>query len=68
MEGFYSASMGSAQVIDNESDTILIGWGGKSRAGMPFFQEINFQTKTVNFEMLCNDPNMNCYRVALYDK
>ena len=68
VEGFYSASMGSAQVIDNESDTILIGWGGKSRAGMPFFQEINFQTKTVNFEMLCNDPNMNCYRVALYNK
>ena len=66
IEDFYSASLGSAQVMDNETDTILIGWGGKSRAGMPYFQEINFETQTVNFEVLCNDSNKNCYRATYY--
>lgn len=68
LEDFYSASMGSAQIIDDSTDTILLGWGGKSKDGMPLFSEFSTQTETVNFEMLCNDPDINCYRVTFYEK
>lgn len=66
--GFYSASMGSAQLIDHSTDTILMGWGGKSKAGMPLFSEFSTQTETVNFEMLCGDSEINCYRVTFFEK
>lgn len=68
VENFYAASMGSAQLLDDGTDTVLLGWGGKSRTGMPLFQEVNCQDKVVNFELLCNDSEINCYRVTYYDK
>ncbi|MDO4272843.1 MAG: aryl-sulfate sulfotransferase [Eubacteriales bacterium] len=68
VENFYAATMGSAQILDDSTDTVLLGWGGKSRTGMPLFQEVNCQDKVVNFELLCNDTDVNCYRVTYYDK
>lgn len=68
VDGFYSASMGSAQLLDDATDTALLGWGGKSKAGMPLFTEVNCSEKTINFEMLCGDSDINCYRVTHYDK
>ncbi|HJB27720.1 MAG TPA: aryl-sulfate sulfotransferase [Candidatus Blautia faecavium] len=67
IEGFYSASMGSAQIIDDSTDTVLLSWGGKSRDGMPLFSEFSTQTETVNFELLCGDSDINCYRVTFYE-
>lgn len=66
VDGFYSASMGSAQILDDSSETVLFGWGGKSMAGMPLFSEVNCSKKLVNFEMLCGDSEINCYRVNYY--
>lgn len=66
MENFYSSSMGSAQIIDDSTDTVLMGWGGRSRTGMPLFSEFSTQTETVNFEMLTNSE-VNCYRVTFYE-
>lgn len=68
VENFYAATMGSVQILDDDTDTVLFGWGGKSRAGMPLFQEVNCQDKVVNFELLCNDSKINCYRATYYDK
>lgn len=67
-EQFFSATMGSMQILEDSTDTALLGWGGKSLDGMPLFSEVNCQDKTVNFEMLCYDENINCYRTNFYEK
>lgn len=67
MENFYSSTMGSAQILDDSTDTILIGWGGKSKEGMPLFSEFSTQTQMVNFEMLCYDEEVQCYRVSFFE-
>ncbi|MDO4337204.1 MAG: aryl-sulfate sulfotransferase [Eubacteriales bacterium] len=68
VDGFYSSSMGSAQILDDSTDTILLGWGGKSKVGMPLFSEVNSSEKKINLEILCADSDINCYRVTYYDK
>ena len=48
--GTSSPIMGSAELIDPQTDTFLIGWGGR-RAGTPLFSEVNFSTNKVIFEV-----------------
>lgn len=67
VENFYNPSMGSVQVLDNDTNTILIGWGTKGREGMPFLQEINFNENKVNFEILFQDTTQSNYRVNYYE-
>ena len=52
VENFFTPSMGSVQVLDNDTNTILVDWGTKGREGMPFCQEINFNENKVNFELI----------------
>lgn len=68
IENFYSSTMGSVQLLDDESDTVLFGWGGRSQKGMPLFQEVNCRDKVVNFELICNDSDINCYRATFFEK
>lgn len=58
--------MGSAQILEEKSDTVLFSWGGKAQHGMPLFSEVNCSKKTVNFEMLCGASDITCYRVNFY--
>ena len=39
VDGFYSSTMGSAQILEEKSDTVLFSWGGKAQPGMPLFSE-----------------------------
>lgn len=66
VDGFYSSTMGSAQILEEKSDTVLFSWGGKAQTGMPLFSEVNCSKKTVNFEMLCGASDITCYRVNFY--
>ena len=66
VDGFYSSTMGSAQILEEKSDTVLFSWGGKAQPGMPLFSEVNCSKKTVNFEMLCGASDITCYRVNFY--
>lgn len=68
VENFFTPSMGSVQVLDNDTNTILVDWGTKGREGMPFCQEINFNENKVNFELIFNDTSQCNYRTNYYDK
>lgn len=48
--------MGFAELIDFETDTFMIGWGGR-RTGTPLFSEVNFSTNEVIFEVFDKDTN-----------
>ncbi|WP_312612971.1 arylsulfotransferase family protein [Oscillibacter sp.] len=63
--GACSPIMGSAELLDEETDTFLIGWGGK-RAGTPIFTETNFKEKKHTLEVWNRDGGVisgGSYRV-----
>ena len=68
--GTCSPIMGSAELLDEQSNTFLIGWGGK-RAGTPVFTETNFKDQRHAFEVWNRDGNIvtgGAYRVYKFSK